>query len=53
MSHRSGRSGWPAAGRLVKATAPKNNAFRRTFEDCLSASRALAARPDGGQTWAR
>ncbi|MFH9967645.1 tyrosine-type recombinase/integrase [Streptomyces mirabilis] len=32
----------------VKETGPDNNEFRRTFEGCLSASRALAARPGGG-----
>jgi hypothetical protein len=32
----------------VKETTPDNNDFRRTFEGCLSASRALSARPGGG-----
>jgi integrase len=32
----------------VKQAAPRNAVFRRTFEGCLSASRALAARPGGG-----
>lgn len=32
----------------VKETTPDTNDFRRTFEGCLSASRALSARPGGG-----
>ncbi|MFE7766150.1 tyrosine-type recombinase/integrase [Streptomyces sp. NPDC057438] len=32
----------------VKETTPDNDDFRRTFEGCLSASRALSARPGGG-----
>jgi hypothetical protein len=32
----------------AKETIPDNNDFRVTFEGCLSASRALSARPGGG-----
>jgi integrase len=32
----------------VKETNPSNAAFRQTFEACLAASQALAARPGGG-----
>lgn len=37
----------------VKETTPDNNDFRRTFEGCLSASRALAAVPAAATTRAR